>query len=276
MNTIFYYDFSVLMSIYWKDNPMLIQEAVESVLNQTVQPSELLVAVDGPVSKEIMSVLKKYEKDIKNFKIISFQKNEGRGIVLQKVLPICTFELVALVDADDINLPHRFEKLLNIFIADDKVSAAGGYIQEIDYDTKKKKSIKTVPLSEENAKKYAKYRSPINQPTVMFKKSAVLAAGGYKQLYLMEDYFLWIRMINKGFKICNIPEILVNMRINDNLYARRGGYKYFLSNKKIYDTMLELNMINYTLYCCNLLVRFTTQVLMPNFLRKKFYNLFLR
>ncbi|MFA7074637.1 MAG: hypothetical protein WC234_05575, partial [Endomicrobiaceae bacterium] len=166
-------------------------------------------------------------------------------------------------------LPHRFEKLLNIFIADDKVSAAGGYIQEIDYDTKKKKSIKKVPMSEENVKKYSRYRSPINHPTVMLKKSAVLAAGGYKPLYLMEDYFLWIRMINKGFKICNIPEILVNMRINDNLYARRGGYKYFLSNKKIYDTMLELNMINYTLYCCNLLVRFTTQVLMPKFLRKK-------
>lgn len=275
MNNILY-EFSVLMSVYGKDNPLLIQEAVESILNQTVLPSELLVAVDGPVPKEITSVLEKYKKDIKNFKIIYFEKNQGRGVVLQKVLPMCSFELVALADADDINLPYRFEKLLNIFIADDKVSAAGGYIQEIDYCTKKKKSIKTVPLSEENVKKYSRYRSPINHPTVMLKKSAVLAAGGYKPLYLMEDYFLWIRMINKGFKICNIPEILVNMRIDNNLYARRGGYKYFLSNKKIYDTMLELNMINYLLYCCNLLVRFTAQVLMPNFLRKQFYNLFLR
>ncbi|MFA7074364.1 MAG: glycosyltransferase, partial [Endomicrobiaceae bacterium] len=84
MNNIFY-DFSVLMSVYGKDNPLLIQEAVESILKQTVQPSELLVAVDGPVSKEITSLLEKYKKDINNFKIIYFEKNQGRGVVLQKV-----------------------------------------------------------------------------------------------------------------------------------------------------------------------------------------------
>lgn len=265
--------FSVLMSVYKKDNPLWLREALESIITQTIKPDQIVLVVDGYIGEELEKVLSSYSDKLD---IMRLEKNAGLGTALNKGLEICKHPLVARMDSDDISLSSRFEQQLSAFASDNQLSVSGGYIQEFDHKTKKIISVKKVPLSEKEVRKFIKFRSPVNHPSVMFKKTDVLAAGGYQPLHFMEDYFLWIRMINKGFKICNIPFILVNMRTTDSLYSRRGGYKYFLSNKAIYDKMLQLKMISRLVYLYNISVRFTAQVLMPNKLRKFFYKFFLR
>lgn len=268
-------DFSVLVSVYCKDNPVWLKEAIDSVLNNTVKPNEIVVAVDGPIGPELKNILDEYEKSIPNFRNVFLPENKGRGEALNKILPMCKYDLVALADADDINLPTRFELLLKCFENDNNLSIAGGYVQEFK-DDNKMLDVKKVPLTNEEIYKYSKYRAPINQPTVMMKKNDILKIGGYIELYLMEDYLLWIRAIENKLKFCNIDKILVNMRISDNIYIRRSGYKYFKSNKAIFDRLLKTKKINIFVYCFNITTRFIVHFLLPNSMRKLFYKKVLR
>ncbi len=267
--------FSVLMSVYYKDNSQWLKEAIDSVLNNTIKPNEIIVAIDGPIGDDLKAVLEEYEKNIPNFRNIFLLENKGRGEALNKVLPMCKYDLVALMDADDINLPIRFELLLKEFEKDKNLSIAGGYIQEFK-DINNMLSIKKVPITNEEIYKYTKYRSPINQPTVMFKKDDILEIGGYEELYLMEDYLLWIKAVENRLRLYNVPEVLVNMRINENLYIRRSGYKYFKSNKNIFDRLLKAKFINIFTYMFNIASRFVVQVLMPNKMRALFYKKIIR
>lgn len=268
-------NFSVLISVYNKDNPQWLKEAVESVLNNTIKPNEIIVAIDGPVKKEIHDILENYEKNISNFLNVFLPENKGRGEALNKVLPMCKYNYVALVDADDINLPNRFELQLKEFAKNSKLAVVGGYIQEFK-NLNNMQSIRKVPLTNEEICKYIKFRCPINQPTVMLNKNKILEIGGYESLFLMEDYLLWVKAVNNKLEFCNIPKVLVNMRINDNLYARRGGYKYFKSSKTVFNMLLKTKNINVFIYLLNIIIRFTVHVLMSNNIRKIFYRKMLR
>lgn len=269
--------FSVLMSVYAKDNPEWVKKAIESVVNQTVKPAQIVIVIDGPVGKDVEKIISYYEKDSSlEFNVLRLMHNSGLGIALQKGLEICKHQLVARMDSDDISRPGRFELQLKEFSENPRLSILSGYVQEINCVTKEKLDVRKVPLTDTDIKKYIKTRSPFNHPAVMFKRDDVLKSGNYQNFHFMEDYYLWIRMAKNNLEMKNIPEILLEMRVNPGLYARRGGYKYFKSNKSIFDEMLKLNFINYRYYIFNILIRFITQVVMPNKLRELFYKKVLR
>ena len=131
-------------------------------------------------------------------------------------------------------------------------------------------------MEDKQIKKFIKTRSPFNHPTVMFKKEDILKVGNYQPFYQMEDYFLWTRLVKEKFQMKNISIILVNVRIDKSMFERRGGYKYFQSNKEISKQMLKMKIINYPYYLFNVTIRFITQVLMPNSIRTFFYKKVLR
>ena len=267
--------FSVLLSVYAKDNPVWVAQALDSVLNNTVRPTEVAVAVDGPVPEELHKVLEEYaqKQGVINW---YFPQNRGRGAALQEAVPKCAHELVALMDADDICLPKRFELLLQYFQQHPETDICGGQNEEVDAQTLQTLSFRRVPLTDEEIKRYVKSRSPFNQQTVMFKKTTIQKAGGYRAFHLFEDYDLWVRMTHAGAHMANLPEPLVKMRMDDKMFARRGGWKYFKSNLALQNELLQYGMISLPRYCFNTVVRFTVQVLMPNTLRKFFYRKVLR
>ena len=120
--------FSVSMCVYEKDNPVWFQNAVESVLNQSVKPSEIVLVVDGAVPSELGAVISKYEhNDI--FNVIRFAKNQGHGNARRAGLDACKNELVALMDADDISVETRFEQQLRMF-KNSNADIIGGDIME--------------------------------------------------------------------------------------------------------------------------------------------------
>lgn len=264
-------EFSVLMSIYKNDNAKHFIKAVKSVMNQTVKPNEIVIVIDGKIGDELIQAVEK----VKKFNIVTvfpLHENKGLGFALAYGMKKCKYDIIARMDSDDICSPTRFEKQLLCFLEEPKLAMVGGYIQEFSKDLKHLKGIKTAPTTEEEIKKYCKYRCPMNHVTVMFKKQAVQCSGGYKSLPYNEDYYLWIRMLERKYKVINLNQILVYVRVDNNTYKRRGGYQYFKSEFKIQKYMLDKNMIGFICFLFNVSNRFIIQLLLTNQCRQWLYN----
>ena len=267
--------FSVSMCVYGKDNPLWFETAVESVINQTVRASEIVLVVDGPVPDKLDSIIKKYEA-MPGFKVIRFEENQGHGNARRAGLKAATYELVALMDADDICVPERFEKQLEIFANDPTVDIVGGNISEFIGDPENIVAKREVPSVDAEIKEYMKKRCPMNQMTVMFKKSSVEQVGGYLDWYCDEDYYLWIRMAIANMKFANMPDTLVYVRVGEQMYQRRGGRKYFRSEAKLQKYMLKHKIIGFGTYTVNVTKRFIVQRLLPNKIRGWVFKKFAR
>ncbi|MDE7423388.1 MAG: glycosyltransferase [Lachnospiraceae bacterium] len=268
--------FSVLMSVYKKDNPFFFREALYSVIHQTYSADEIILVKDGAVSKEIQLVIDDVKKQCKYLYVYELKENVGLGKALSYGMQKCRNEIIARMDSDDISLPERFEKEIAYFGKNKNLTIVGSYIDEFVENPNKPKSIRTVPTSMEEIKRKVVVRCPFNHPSVMFKKSHILAAGGYQSLYLFEDYYLWIRLIEKEFICANIPEVLVHMRIGNGMVSRRGGKEYFESYKFLQNYMLKHKMLPIWKYMFNLIVRWSVQVGMSDRMREVVYRRILR
>lgn len=265
--------FSVSICTYGGDNPEWLAVALESVLNQTVTPDEIVLTVDGPIPKELDNVILAYEKN-PVFKIVRLEKNSGLGEARRVSLQNCSNELIALMDADDISVSYRFEKQLAYF--DDGVDIVGGNISEFIDSLENTVGKRIVPRTDNEIKKYMKKRCPMNHVTVMFKKSSVEKAGGYIDWYYDEDYYLWLRMMKNGAVFANTGTVLVNVRVGKEMYSRRGGIKYFKSEAKLQKYMYKNKIIGLGTYFSNVAKRLIVQVLMPNKIRGFIFKKFAR
>ncbi len=264
------------MSVYEGDNPVWLRQALESVFAQTIKPDEVICVVDGPIPNAIKKVLEDYCAKKGNVNILHFLVNRGRGAALRDALQDCKNDIIALMDADDICLPYRFKNQLDYFEKHPDIAVLGGWIQEVDSETLQPLAMRKVPLTDAEIRKYLKTRMPFNNQTVMFKKSAIMDSGNFQPFDLLEDYYMWMRVIAKGYKTANLEDVLVNMRVNPAMYGRRGGLKYFCKNKLLFDEMRKLGLLNLKDYYFTLFVRFIVQVLMPSSLRGYFYRKVLR
>lgn len=274
-----YPPFSVAMSVYEKDKAEWFDIALNSIINQTVRPDEIVLVIDGPVPKAIEDVIEKYSEICKwggELKIIWLPENKGLGNALKTAVSECTNEIVARMDSDDISVFNRFEQQLKIFIMHPEIKIVGGDIQEFINSLDNKAGKRRVPVNDYDIKKYMKSRCPFNHVTVMYKKADVIRAGGYKDLFWDEDYYLWIRMAQKKCLMANTGTILVNVRVGEDMYMRRGGVRYFKSEKYLQEYMLRHGMVNYLEYVINLLKRVIVQLLLPNKLRGWIFQKFAR
>ena len=267
--------FSVSMCVYKNDNPEHFHQAIESIINQTIIPNEIVLVVDGPIPPSIDHIIKLYEKE-DFFNVIRLPENVGHGNARRTGLENCTYELVALMDADDISLPDRFEKQICCFKEDNSLSIVGGNIEEFIGTPDNIIGIRAVPEKDKEIKEYLKKRCPLNQVTVMFKASEVEAAGGYIDWFNEEDYYLWIRMFQNNAVFKNLNDTLVYVRVGNEMYSRRGGWKYFSSEAKLQKYMLNNKIINVIDFAINVSLRFVVQVLMPNKVRGLVFAKFAR
>jgi glycosyltransferase involved in cell wall biosynthesis len=265
------------MSIYIKEKPNYLRQSIDSMLNQTVIPDEIVIVKDGPLTEELEEVLKEYkDKYPELFNIVVSEKNLGLGLALNLGLNNCANELVARMDTDDISLPERCEKQLELFQQDASLSLLGGNISEFIVDETNIVARRIVPSCNEKIGEYLKSRCPFNHMTVMFKKSEVLKVGSYQDWFWNEDYYLWIRMFEAGCKFGNLSDILVNVRVGADMYKRRGGSKYFKSEAALQKYMLEKKIIGFKRYLLNVGIRFILQVVMPNSMRGFVFKKFAR
>jgi len=265
------------MSVYRNDKPEFVCRAIRSVTkDQTLQPSEVILMVDGPVSDGLRNAITAEATENNIIKPIWNKENQGLGKVLQEGLLLCSNELVARMDADDIALPDRFEKQVVFMTERSDIAVIGGQISEFIDSPENIVAYRNVPLSPAKCRRYFRDRDPLNHMTVMFRKSAVLDAGNYLPWHLDEDTYLWGRLLEKGYHIANLPDVLVNVRVGKEMYARRGGWRYFKSDTRILKWKLQHGLTDYPRFLYNYAVRFIIQVLMPNKVRAWVFQKMLR
>ena len=258
--------FSDSMCVYGGDNAQWFKASVESVLNQTLPPNEIVLVVDGFVPDDLNTIIQKYE-ELEIFNVIRLETNQGHGIARKIGLDHCTNELVAIMDADDICALDRFEKQIEAFCNHPDSDIVGGMIMEFVDTPENAVGKRIVPLEDSKIKEYMKRRCPMNLVTVMFKKASIEKVGGFIDWYCEEDYYLWLRMALANMKFRNVNDVLVNVRVGKEMYQRRGGVKYFKSEAKLQKYMLKNNIISFPRYLINVTERLILQVLMPNKMR---------
>ena len=263
--------FSVSLCVYDKDNTNYFKEALVSIIYQSLLPNQIVLVVDGFINSALENVIQNFKKDCLSLDIeldiIYLKENRGHGEARKISIQNAKYNLVALMDADDISKYNRFEQQIDAFKHKNNLSIVGGQIMEITHDTKKEISIRTVPKEDKDIKQYLKTRCPFNQMSVMLKKKDVIDAGNYVDFYHNEDYYLWVRMYLKGFEFYNLDEILVDVRINEEFYNRRGGWKYFLSEYRLQKIIYSNSIISLLRFIFNVSVRFVLQVLLTDNIR---------
>ena len=196
-------------------------------------------------------------------KVIFLPINQGHGMARKEALEHCTNPIVAWMDADDISRKRRFEKQLTVLKTQNEVDIVGGQISEFIISPQISSGIRKVPEKHTDIIQFMKKRCPMNQMTVMFKKEAVYRSGGYLDWYCDEDYYLWLRMAEQNCIFINTPDILVDVRVGDAMSERRGGWKYFSSERRLQLWMLDHGIIHLGQYFYNILVRFIGEVIIP-------------
>ena len=221
-------NYSVLMSVYFKEQPNNLRQAMESMRHQTVPTSDFILVCDGPLTDKLDAVINEEQKKFGPvLHVFRLEKNGGLGNALNEGLKICRNELVARMDSDDISRPYRCEKQLELFERYPDICLSSGTVSEFVTDPDHPTGKRTLPITDAEIRAFSRKRNPMNHPCVMFKKSAVESAGGYKETYhLFEDYYLWVRMLMKGYKARNARDVLLDMRSPADMYLRRGGKKY--------------------------------------------------
>ena len=256
--------FSIAISVYKNDDPKFFDRALESITDLlTIKPDEIVLVVDGPVPEEINTVINKYASKYV-FNVIRLETNGGLGNALRLATENAKYGLIARMDSDDVSVPDRFEQELALFESDDSLDVVGGDITEFIDTEDNIVATRVVPVDDAAIKQYMKKRCAMNHVSVMFKKQSVMNVGGYLDWHYNEDYYLWVRMQLKSFSFANTGTSLVNVRTGRDMYARRGGKKYFLSEKRLQRYMLDHHLIGRWTYFCNCFKRFVVQIILPN------------
>jgi glycosyltransferase involved in cell wall biosynthesis len=218
--------YSVLMSVYYREKAEYLRQSIESVVHQTISPDEFMIVCDGTLTDELDAVLEEYrEKYPKLIKLLRLKENKGLGKSLNAGLSKCRNELIARMDSDDICFLDRMERELRA-INEKQAAIVSGTVVEFEGSIENVLQQKTVPQTDEEIRRYMRRRNPFNHPAVMFRRSCVMAAGGYKDFPMFEDYYLWVRMLKKNFTGYNLQEPVLYMRAGEELYERRGGVSY--------------------------------------------------
>jgi len=267
--------FSVLISVYHKEKPKFLKAALISIWDkQILKPQEIVLVKDGPLTKELDQIVEDFKKN-SPLKVVSLEQNVGLGKALSIGLEYCKCDVIARMDSDDISNPVRFKKQFDFLLNNPNISIVGSYISEFKGDTSNIIGYRKVPLDSDKIRRFAKFRSPFNHPTVMFKKRDILDVGGYLSLLFLEDYYLWVRALASGIYAANIPESLVFFRMSDDVIGRRHGLFYMKQELQLANYMYKMRILNNMTYFIFVVFRAIPRILPKAFL-KSIYKLMRR
>lgn len=262
--------FSVLLPVYRGDSPQFLERAFDSATREQVRvPDEVVIVRDGPVGPEISEALERFERSEFNVKVIRLEVNGGLADALQVGLAECTHEIVARADADDVSMPDRFS--IQVPRVEAGLDMVGSALLEFSDDENVTGELRRQPLTGPDIAKYARFHDPFNHPSVVYRKSAVEAAGGYQHLHLMEDYLLFARMIANGARVANVSQALVKYRVGAGAYARRGGRELLRSEIALQRTLRAEGFTTRWQFVRNIVLRGGYR-LVPQALRRNAYR----
>lgn len=272
-----YLPYSVLMSVYDKDKSEYLKMSIASMLNQTIPPEQFVLVIDGPIKEGIERIVDEYSDKEKLFTVVRLTENEGLANALNIGLRYCRNELVARMDADDISLPERCERELELFRKYPELVICGCNIDEFYDDEYHVKTSRNVPSKYEEILRFARRRQPFNHPTVIYKKSIIIKCGGYQKLKRKEDFDLFSRILASGYYARNVNQALYLYRADENNYRRRKSKKNVVSAFYVYKRHLKrkgCSVFDFMIMCGGEIIFFILpyklmRILSDKMLRKK-------
>lgn len=269
--------FTVLMSVYARENHVFFRKSLESNIdNQSRKPNEFVLVCDGPLSKKLNNVIDEYiYKYPQLFKVYRLNENQGLGKALNFGLNLCSYDIVARADSDDICAFNRYEVQVGYLEKHQEISAVSSYIDEFNDDWTKPFNKKMLPLNNNDLYEFAKFRNPLNHMAVVFRKEDILNVGSYQHVPYVEDYELWVRLLINGYKIANINQFLVHARVGNGMINRRGNKAYIKSWHKLSEFMYKNKMINTIEYMRNI-ISIRIFIYLPISIKEKLYKTVLR
>ena len=268
--------YSVLMSVYGKENPDFLRQSMESIYEQTVPTDDFVLVCDGALNEGLDAVINEMqEKFGERLRVVRFLENRGLGAALHDGVLECRNELIARMDSDDVAVPERCERELGVFRERPELSIVGGFVAEFEHTPGDTKKVRRVPETNAEILQFIKKRNPFNHPTVMFKKQDVVEVGNYSNIKFCQDYYLWAGLLASGRKGSNVQDVLVYMREDKNTFKRRSGKRYFKIQKQLMKKMRGLGLISGPEYASAVSIRFCSSFA-PNWLRKMMFEKFMR
>lgn len=265
---------SVVMTTYDGDEVSHLNECFESLIQQTQQPDEVIVVRGHDLRSELKKAIIEF-KSTTTFTVRDISVTErGRGYARKVGTTKASSEFVAIVDSDDIVCPHRIEEQFEYLCENPSTDAVGGYIGEFETVPDEIKGIREVPTNPDDVEKMAYHRCPINHPTVMFRRDAIIEVGNYREMEYGEDYELWCRLLSNNKILDNIPEVLVKARASE-LISRRRGYKIARHEIKLQRAIVQSGFYGWWTAIINLSVRIPLRLLPERLVRGLYYR-FLR
>lgn len=269
--------YSVLMAVYKKDSPEYLDIALKSIYdNQTRKPDEIVIVFDGPLTEALYKVLDDFKNGKENIvKYCPLEKNMGLGEALRAGTAQCRGDYIFRMDSDDISQKDRFEKQIKYVEEHPEIDVVGSDIAEFETSLNEKLRLRVCPEKHEEIVKMAKRRSPMNHVSVCMKREALTKCGGYGNVLLLEDYYLWLKMITAGCRFANLHEVLVWVRIGNGFDVKRGSKQRISGWKVLQKYMLKHGLINKFEAVMNMLYIYMF-VNFPPGLKKVLYDRFLR
>lgn len=226
-----------------------LAQALDCIVKQTYSNWEVIMCDDCSKDNTIEIAQDYVTSYPEKFVLIKNEKNEGLNFTLNKCLEFASGEYVARMDGDDLCAPDRFEKEVDILDNNPSVAIVSTDMNFFDENgIWGRTHVKKTPVKEDFLKS-----TPFCHAACMVRKEAYFAVNGYSvsdRLLRVEDYHLWIKMYEKGYKGMNIQEVLYSMRDDRNAQGRRK-FKYRLNEayvKRYAIKKLGIRKINYV-YC---------------------------
>lgn len=219
---------AIIMSVYKGDTKEYVEQAINSLRNQSYQGFDIYLCIDGSIAPDLDTYLQDLEDN--NLHIYRNQQNLGlaksMNILLNDILPNPQYKFIARTDADDINIETRLEKQIDYLKEHPDIDCLGTGAIEITASGEEYFK-KLMPQTHEDCFVFFKKRDCMIHPTVMFRREYFAKAGLYPEdTYFGEDTIMWAKGFAAGCKFANIPEYLYFFRLNEHFFERRRGWKH--------------------------------------------------
>ncbi len=267
--------YSVLMPVYFNENPDWFRASIQSVLDQTLAPDEFVLVCDGPLTSDLEAVIDWVQiAAADRLKVVRMATNVGLGVAINVGLQHASNDWIIRMDSDDIAYPDRCERQIDYALRGE-LDVASSWVEEFAVDPTLVTCMRTLPETHAEIIRLAHRRNPINHSCVLYRKSKVIAAGGYRHMPGFEDYDLWVRMLQAGAKMGNLQASLLYMRADSGLYRRRGGLRYCRDMARFWFAVRKLGFVS-TLQCWTNIIPRSIVSLVPNTWRQRIYQKRLR
>ncbi|MFD0996013.1 glycosyltransferase involved in cell wall biosynthesis [Pseudoclavibacter chungangensis] len=244
---------SVVLPVYHRIDPEQFGAALESLRTQTQPATEIVIVADGPLTPGLDAVIEAFDPSPTRLDVVRLAENGGTAVAMQAGVDAVTQPWIARQDADDLSLPRRFE-ICAPYTASDRYDLIGGAMYEFEGTPDNVLGIRRMPEDLDAIRRAVRSNNPINNPTIMLRRSAIDAVGGIREVYLMEDYDLVARMLAAGSGAINLQEPLVLFR-TDGMFTRRRGARVAQAERQMQSTLHELGLVSRPRMLLNIAVR---------------------